>query len=229
MPAKGWRKDEQESNLDTAIANEGQSIDNYLFPKATLNKLSKQVLTLDNENFIMAKDTQTVIQRSSVLFINYIYHTAKQLVKMKNRKVVNSDDIINALNILGFNNFELILNNELDKFNSKKEAKKLAKLKLKEDLNTANNKDVDLDSDLVNNNSTSNKRLKLNKDNISSSTIDDTLSENDTFIVNKSNLLDNLDNEEIESVDKIDKIDNSDTNANQIQHTQSDNESEKKN
>ncbi len=131
MPAKGWRKDEQESNMETAIANQGISIDSILFPKATINKLAKKTLmdeSGDANPMILAKDSQTVIQRSTVVFINYIYHNAKQYIKAKGRKVVNADDIILAIQTANFNSFVPVLQEELEKFNRRKELKQKEKM-----------------------------------------------------------------------------------------------------
>lgn len=177
MPAKGWRKDEQESNFDTVLLNENLSIDSFLFPKSTINKLSKQSLTeIDANgdgkpvNYLVAKDSQTVIQRSSVLFINFIYHHAKQLVKLQNRKVVNAEDILNALTQVGFSDFLPKLNDDLQKFNDKKEAKKLAKSKLKAESRSnqisinsiinSNEDPVDIDAE-EDNTEVQNKRIRL--------------------------------------------------------------------
>ncbi|KAF6013388.1 hypothetical protein HII12_002104 [Brettanomyces bruxellensis] len=131
MPAKGWRKDEQESNMETAIANQGISIDSILFPKSTINKLAKKTLadeSGDQNPMILAKDSQTVIQRSAVVFINYIYHNAKQYIKAKGRKVVNADDIILAIQTANFNSFVPVLQEELEKFNRRKELKQKEKM-----------------------------------------------------------------------------------------------------
>ncbi|GMG21803.1 unnamed protein product [Ambrosiozyma monospora] len=128
MPAKGWRKDEQESNFETAVDNEKISIDSLLFPKTTVNKIAKQVLTqTDGTPMILAKDSQTVIQRASVVFINYIYDAAKQLVKEKGRKVVNADDILLALEQTNFNSFVPVLKEGLEAFTIKKQKKKQEK------------------------------------------------------------------------------------------------------
>ncbi|GME87362.1 unnamed protein product [Ambrosiozyma monospora] len=132
MPAKGWRKDEQESNFETAVDNEKISIDSLLFPKTTVNKIAKQVLTqADGTSMILAKDSQTVIQRASVVFINYIYDAAKQLVKEKGRKVVNADDILLALEQTNFNSFVPVLKEGLETFTIKKQKKKQEKEKEK--------------------------------------------------------------------------------------------------
>ena len=167
MPAKGWRKDEQESNLDTILLNENLSIDNFVFPKSIITKICKSVINSnDGEKYLLAKDTQIIIQRASILFINFIYHHAKQLVKANNRKIVNADDIINALSIVGFSNFKFLLDNELDAFNKRKEAKKLEKARAKElnNNNGGNSKEIDDEiDDNDNNNEESSKRVKLDE------------------------------------------------------------------
>lgn len=185
MPAKGWRKDEQESNFDTVLLNENLSIDSFLFPKATINKICKQALqSVDPDgasNFLLAKDTQTVIQRSSILFVNFIYHHAKQIVKLQNRKVVNADDIINALVQVGYGEFAPILTDELEKFNARKEAKKLARAKLKSDAKkSADLEDADID-DEGNNSAIRVKKIKLDN-----SGLDETMSEADSSLQNAS-------------------------------------------
>lgn len=169
MPAKGWRKDEQESNLDTILLNENLSIDNFVFPKSIITKICKSVINSnDGEKYLLAKDTQIIIQRASILFINFIYHHAKQLVKANNRKIVNADDIINALSIVGFSNFKFLLDNELDAFNERKEAKKMEKVRAKElnNNNGGNSKEIDDeidDNDNNNNSEESSKRVKLDE------------------------------------------------------------------
>lgn len=128
MPAKGWRKDDKESNLDTLVENDAGTIDQFLFPKSTLNKLAKQILQQTNDHpMLLAKDSQMVIQRGSLLFVNFIYHHAKQIVKTAGRKVVNADDILKALSEVGFQDFIPVLNDELDKFVKRKGEKKLEK------------------------------------------------------------------------------------------------------
>lgn len=191
MPAKGWRKDEQESNFDTVLLNENLSIDSFLFPKATINKICKQALQSasgvgsgsadSGGSFLLAKDTQTVIQRSSILFVNFIYHHAKQIVKLQNRKVVNADDIINALVQVGYGEFAPILSDELQRFNAKKEAKKLARAKLKSDAKKSTDlEDADLDDD---GDSAADRVKKIKLDNPAP---DDTMSDADSSVHNAS-------------------------------------------
>lgn len=195
MPAKGWRKDEQESNFDTVLLNENLSIDNFLFPKATINKICKQALQSANgdgsgdsgSGFLLAKDTQTVIQRSSILFVNFIYHHAKQIVKLQNRKVVNADDIINALVQVGYGEFAPILNDELQRFNAKKEAKKLARAKLKSDAKKSTDvEDADIDEDDDNGAGTGGNEDRIKKIRLDNPAPDDTMSEADSSLHNAS-------------------------------------------
>ncbi|QPG74276.1 hypothetical protein FOA43_001601 [Brettanomyces nanus] len=165
MPAKGWRKDEQESNLETVMANQKVSIDSILFPKSTVNKLAKQVLQKESPDanpMILSKDSQTVIQRSSVVFINYIYHTAKQDIKLKGRKVVNAEDIINAMETTNFNSFFPILHEELDKFNMRKELKKREKSDKQKTAKAKADEEVEVITDEEDVNDNTNKRIKLN-------------------------------------------------------------------
>lgn len=131
MPAKGWKKDDKDSNVDNLISNDGEGGDiaQYLFPRASLNRLAKQSLQSANEHpMLLAKDSQVVIQRGSLLFVNFIYHHAKQIVKENGRKVVNPDDILKALQLVGFSEFIPGLTDELDKFSKRKEFKKMQKL-----------------------------------------------------------------------------------------------------
>lgn len=172
MPAKGWRKDEQESNFDTALHNENVGIDAFLFPKSTITKLSKQVLVGDDgtPTYSLAADSSTAVQRASVLFLNLVYHHAKQIVKQQGRKVVNADDVIAALNSIGFNHFVPTLEDELNKFTERKAAKKLAKAQrgtgadadaeADADVDVDADADADADADVEGENSSS-KRIKL--------------------------------------------------------------------
>lgn len=174
MPAKGWRKDEQESNFDTALHNENVGIDAFLFPKSTITKLSKQVLVGDDgtPTYSLAADSSTAVQRASVLFLNLVYHHAKQIVKQQGRKVVNADDVIAALNSIGFNHFVPTLEDELNKFTERKAAKKLAKAQrgtgADADADAEADADVDVDADAdadadadVEGENSSSKRIKL--------------------------------------------------------------------
>lgn len=208
MPAKGWRKDEQESNLETAMSNQKVSLDSILFPRLTVNKLAKKALQEDSngENpMILAKESQVVIQRSAVVFVNYIYHTAKQSVKARGRKVVKAEDIIQAMKTTYFDSFVPILEQELDKFNRRKELKKqekqAANAKKEEakkaasagtasvdtveigDENNGEAADETNDTTITTDNGSNNKRIKLDKPQSNETTIsDNTEDDNDRTV-----------------------------------------------
>ncbi|ODV96685.1 hypothetical protein PACTADRAFT_15214 [Pachysolen tannophilus NRRL Y-2460] len=165
MPAKGWRKSQAQDSSDgnnpsgvaaaaPAPAQQAQasnheiiSIDEILFPKATIARIAKSVLipeknSEENEgnnnieeeenlpeksSFILAKDSLTLIQRSSVVYISHLFHHATQIAKDANRKTVNAQDIINALELTGFDSYIPIIKDELENFTAKAQLKKKQK------------------------------------------------------------------------------------------------------
>ncbi|ODV88102.1 hypothetical protein CANARDRAFT_26257 [[Candida] arabinofermentans NRRL YB-2248] len=84
-------------------------------------------MTGPESQMIITKDAQTVVQRSSVLFVNYIYYHAKQVSKLQGRKIVNASDILAGLENAGFLSYLGVLQEELEGFNKRKEAKKREK------------------------------------------------------------------------------------------------------
>ncbi|KAI0461018.1 hypothetical protein LJB42_001348 [Komagataella kurtzmanii] len=133
MPAKGWKKTSDGSFTPKGPAakqdkeSENISIENLLFPKATIGKLAKSVLQGDeNEsNMILSKDGLTAVQRSAVVFVSYLYHHAREVSKDQNHKTVNVQDILKALENTEFNALIPTVQEELISFNQRKEAKKL--------------------------------------------------------------------------------------------------------
>lgn len=82
-----------------------------LLPKATVNRLAKSVL---KSNEILSKEGLSVIQRSSTVFINYIHHYAREFSMDANRKTVNEDDILLAIQKCEFEGGLPTLRQELD-------------------------------------------------------------------------------------------------------------------
>lgn len=112
-----------------------------------MSRIVKNVLnegSLDDEKspFILSKDSLTVIQRSSVVFISYLFHSALLQSKEENRKTANAQDILTALTNSGFGAYVPVLQEELEKFNLKAALKKQAKLSAGE---KADDDDEDLD------------------------------------------------------------------------------------
>lgn len=110
MPPKGWRKNTEghypHPNKDQDLV----SIDEILFPRATVQKLAKNIISAssDNEsgsNMIIAKDSMTALQRSSTVFVSYLMFQARKISKQEGRKTVNAQDILNALEKAEFSGF----------------------------------------------------------------------------------------------------------------------------
>lgn len=108
MPPKGWRKN-AEGNYPHAKNDDSISIDDLLFPKATVQKLAKNILNADKDgndtNMIMAKDSILALQRSATVFVSNMLFNARQVSKNNSRKTVNALDIINALETSDFTGF----------------------------------------------------------------------------------------------------------------------------
>lgn len=126
MPAKGWKKNAEGQYVPVMSEmpqsdNEPVSIDSVLLPKARVTRLAKSVL---ENNEILSKEGLSVIQRSSTVFINYIHHYARQLSMDANRKTVNEDDVLFAIQQCEFQGFLPTLRQELDLFKERKASKK---------------------------------------------------------------------------------------------------------
>jgi DNA polymerase epsilon subunit 3 len=69
MPPKGWRKNAEGAYPVTSKERDSISIEDILFPKATVNRLARAIIP---DGGILSKDSSTVVQRSSTVFVNYL-------------------------------------------------------------------------------------------------------------------------------------------------------------
>lgn len=69
MPPKGSKKNSDGKYQLSSAEKEIHSIDDVLFPKATLLRLARAILPEGN---IISKDSSLVIQRSATVFVNYL-------------------------------------------------------------------------------------------------------------------------------------------------------------
>jgi len=69
MPPKGWRKSADGSYPVPSKERDMISIDDILFPKATVNRLGRAILPEGN---IISKDSSTALQRSATVFVSYL-------------------------------------------------------------------------------------------------------------------------------------------------------------
>lgn len=124
MPPKGWRKNQEGSHPVHTKERDQISIDDILFPKATVTRLAKGVLP---QKTMLSKDSTTAIQRSATAFVSYLLVSARQNAKFYDRKTINPQDVLAALKECEFGNFTEHVQTELDSFQEKKEQAKLLK------------------------------------------------------------------------------------------------------
>ncbi|KAH3684680.1 hypothetical protein WICPIJ_004345 [Wickerhamomyces pijperi] len=123
MPPKGWRKNAEGSHPVHTKERDQISIDDILFPKATVTRLAKGVLS----EGLISKDSVTAIQRSATAFVSYILVSARTNAKRFDRKTVSPQDIFAALKSCEFGDFSEHIQAELDRFLERKEQAKLLK------------------------------------------------------------------------------------------------------
>ena len=135
MPPKGWRKNTEgqypQPNKDQDLV----SIDEILFPRATVQKLAKNIMNASSDegasNMILAKDSMTALQRSSTVFVSHLMFQARQISKDEGRKTINAQDIISALEKAEFSGFIPEVKQKLSVFESNIALKKKHKAEKK--------------------------------------------------------------------------------------------------
>lgn len=106
MPPKGWRKNAEGLYPTPNKDSELTSIDDILFPRATVQKIAKQYLNdEDASSMMLGKESVLALQRSATVFVSHILHHARQISKETNRKTVNAQDILSALEQTEFAGF----------------------------------------------------------------------------------------------------------------------------
>ncbi|KAK6454692.1 histone-fold-containing protein [Scheffersomyces xylosifermentans] len=105
MPPKGWRKNAEGQYPQPNKDSELVSIDDILFPRSTVQKIAKTIISEDDSNMILAKDSLTALQRSATVFVSHVLFHARQLSKEGSRKTINTQDILHALEKAEFSGF----------------------------------------------------------------------------------------------------------------------------
>ncbi|CAK9440433.1 uncharacterized protein LODBEIA_P45330 [Lodderomyces beijingensis] len=129
MPPKGWKKNGDPNAPQPYREADLVSIDDILFPRSTLQKLAKAILS-DDENhnsMSLAKDAQLALQRSSTVFVSYLLFHAKSISKETGRKTVNAQDMMGALERAEFGGFVPELKQKLSAFEATTKLKKQKK------------------------------------------------------------------------------------------------------
>lgn len=104
MPPKGWKKNQEPSLLHQEV--DLVSIDDILFPRATISKSIRAILDADDNNkMTLSKDSLIAIQRAATVFVSHLLFHARQFAKHSNRKNVYASDILAGLEYAGFAGF----------------------------------------------------------------------------------------------------------------------------
>lgn len=82
------------------------SIDDILFPRATIQKSIRAILDGDEtDKMTISKDSLIAIQRAATVFVSHLQFHGRLLAKFSNRKNVYASDILAGLENAGFAGF----------------------------------------------------------------------------------------------------------------------------
>ncbi|AQZ13483.1 DPB4 (YDR121W) [Zygosaccharomyces parabailii] len=126
MPPKGWRKDAQGNYPTTSYIKEQESvtIQDLLFIKSVITQLAKDVDHGDKKMMIN-KDAILALQRSATVFVNHLLMFAREIAKGQDRKSCNINDVLDALDQVGFGGFKTILSTKMVDYQRALELRKI--------------------------------------------------------------------------------------------------------
>lgn len=127
MPPKGWRKNADGNYPIPNREAEITSIDEILFPRSIVQRLAKDMLSDEENNMSMAKDSLIALQRSATVFVSHIMFHAREISKRNDRKTVNAQDILTALENAEYPGFVPDVRQKTSMFEAALEVKKKAK------------------------------------------------------------------------------------------------------
>ncbi|KAI5964723.1 DPB4 [Candida pseudojiufengensis] len=132
MPPKGWKKNADPSQQPSRDLDP-VSIDDILFPRSTIQKLAKSIISDEENSYNMtiAKDSLLALQRSATVFASYMLYHAKQISKASGRKTINAQDMLLALERAEFGGFVPEIKDKLASYEVLMSAKKQKKLEEK--------------------------------------------------------------------------------------------------
>ena len=107
------------SSAGTSRRQEDKQPEIY-FPAANVARIMKRVLPLDAK---VSKDSISLVQESACNFISFISSEAGVRCLSDKRKTVTGDDIISALNSLGFDSYGEVLSIFLEKYRASVDGK----------------------------------------------------------------------------------------------------------
>lgn len=121
MPPKGWRKHAEGTPQHKDV--ELVSIDEILFPKATIQKLAKGI-TADNGNMILSKDLVVALQRAATVFVSHMMYHGRLILKDSDRKIVSAQDMLAALERADLGGFVPVVKQKMSVYEHNAELKK---------------------------------------------------------------------------------------------------------
>lgn len=128
MPPKGWKKNAQGNYPTTSYIKEQEklTIDDLLFPKTIVTSLAKySIQEIDSEKKVLiSKDASLALQRSATVFVNHLLMFTREISKNDSKKSCREEDVLNALDQLGFGGFKSIIRQKLDDYNQFVQLKK---------------------------------------------------------------------------------------------------------
>ncbi|EGV66006.1 DNA polymerase epsilon noncatalytic subunit [Yamadazyma tenuis] len=127
MPPKGWRKNPDGSYPQPNREAEITSIDEILFPRSIIQRLAKDILNSNDANMSMAKDSLIALQRSATVFVSHVMFHARAISKASDRKTVNAQDILAALEAAEYSGFVPEIKHKLASFEAAVEVRKSEK------------------------------------------------------------------------------------------------------
>lgn len=130
MPPKGWRKNADGNYPQPNKDADYVSIDEILFPRSIIQKLAKDIINTeesDSGQMLMAKDSLLALQRSATVFVSHMMFHAKSISKEQDRKTVNAQDIISALEKSEYSGFIPEVKHKLTLYDKEAEVRKKKK------------------------------------------------------------------------------------------------------
>lgn len=151
MPPKGWRKNAEGKFPLNPKDLELVSIDEILFPKSTIAKLTKAITTSDNNdsNMMVSKDSLVAVQRSATVFVSHLMFHARKIAKDADRKNVTAQDILQGLEKADLSGFVPEVKQKLATYEQQAELKKKLRAEKKAGDEPATKKLKDNDMQLV--------------------------------------------------------------------------------
>ncbi|KAF3173184.1 hypothetical protein TWF788_009250 [Orbilia oligospora] len=97
------------------------NVDDNTLPKTIVTRLAKGNVPSNTQ---IQKDAVTALSRSATVFINYLASMANDITKMKDRKTIMPDHVIEAIDQIEFPGLRERLQGELEQFNKIQENKR---------------------------------------------------------------------------------------------------------